>query len=179
MGNTQRQRLEEIIAGELALMLALLGIAMLQAALPIRQLAFVPNIMLLLVVCRALLAGASSAARWAFYGGLAIDLCTASTLGSHALALLVSVLAALIALAPFNRTSWLVPIVGMLLGALAYHATYALLISITVAPVDPQAYVLVAALPETLVTLIPALPLFLVMRWYADRRRGRVPVDAY
>jgi hypothetical protein len=94
-------------------------------------------------------------------------------------ALLVAALAALIALSPFNRTSWLVPIVGTLLGAFAYHAVHVFLLSITVAPIDLQAYMLVAALPETLATVILALPMFLIMRWIAERRRGRVPVDVY
>jgi rod shape-determining protein MreD len=179
MGDTQRQRLEERIAREVLLIVALLGVAMVQVALPPRSFAFLPNILLLLVICRALLAGAHNAARWAFYGGLALDLCTGSPLGSHAVTLLVAALAALIALSPFNRTSWLVPIVGTLLGALAYHAVHVFLLSITVAPVDLQAYVLVAALPETLATVIVALPMFLIMRWMAERRRGHVPVDVY
>ncbi|MDZ4720633.1 MAG: rod shape-determining protein MreD [Roseiflexaceae bacterium] len=179
MGDTQRQRLEERIASELVLIIALLGVAIVQVALPPRLFAFLPNVLLLLVVCRALLAGASSAARWAFYGGLAIDLCSGSVLGSHAVALLAAALAALVAFSPFNRTSWLVPIVGTLLGALAYHAVQVILISIMVAAVDLRSYVLIAALPETLATVIPALPIFLMMRWLAERRRGRVSIDVY
>jgi hypothetical protein len=72
-----------------------------------------------------------------------------------------------------------VPIAGVPLGALAYHTVIALLTSLTVAPIDPRSYALVAALPELLATLVPALPLFLVMRWISDRRRGRVPIDIY
>jgi cell shape-determining protein MreD len=177
MGDTQRRRLEEIIARELGLALLLLGVAIVQVAFPAHPLTFFPNVLLLLVICRALLEGAGSAARWAFYGGLALDLCAGTALGGHAIALLVGALAALIALAPFSRTSWLVPIAGVLLGALAYHLALALLMSVTVAFVDLRAYAVIAAIPETLATLIPALPAFLALRWLAERSRGVVPVD--
>ncbi|GAB4110312.1 MAG: hypothetical protein Fur005_01530 [Roseiflexaceae bacterium] len=179
MGNTRRRRLEELIAREILLALGLLGVALLQVGLPARPLDFFPNILLLVVICRALLSGAGSGARWAFYGGLGLDLCSGSPLGEHALAMLLAVLAALIALAPFSRGSWIVPIAGVLLGSMAYHLVIGLLVSATVAVIDPRAYLLIAALPETLATLIPALPVFLMMSWLQDRRRGVVPVDVY
>jgi hypothetical protein len=62
---------------------------------------------------------------------------------------------------------------------MAYHLVIGLLVSATVAVIDPRAYLLIAALPETLATLIPALPVFLLMSWLQDRRRGVVPVDVY
>jgi hypothetical protein len=51
--------------------------------------------------------------------------------------------------------------------------------ALLVAPIDPRAYVLIVALPGVLIALIPALPLFLFMRWLEMRRRGEVPVDVY
>jgi rod shape-determining protein MreD len=179
MGDTQRRRLEEILAREVLLIGLLLGVALLQVGLPPRPIAFIPNIMLLLVVCRAVLLGSASAARWAFYGGVALDLCTSSPLGTYALALLVAALTALIVLAPFSRANWFGPILGSFMASLAYHLVRGLTITLTSAPVDPQSYLLVAAIPDTIATVVPALPVFLMMRWLVERRRGRVPVDVY
>jgi len=51
------------------------------------------------------------------------------------------------------------------------------------APVDDRhsapAFVIVVLVPATLMILVPALPLFLSMRWMEGRRRGEVPVDVY
>jgi len=38
---------------------------------------------------------------------------------------------------------------------------------------------LLGAMPALLLALVPALPLFLAMRWLRMRRRGEVPVDVY
>ena len=40
-------------------------------------------------------------------------------------------------------------------------------------------YALVVVLPATILVLVPALPLFLSMRWLEGRRRGEVPFDVY
>ena len=73
MGATQPRRLEERVAREVVLALALLALALAQAALLPRPLGAAPNVLLLLTVCQALIAGPASAALWSFYGGLALD----------------------------------------------------------------------------------------------------------
>jgi rod shape-determining protein MreD len=167
------------VARELWLGLALLALALGQAALMPRLLGLTPNLLLLLTVCQALIAGPANAARWAFYAGLGLDLCADTALGSHALALLAAVLVAALTLARFSRGNWLLPLVGIVLGSLAYHAVIALLTMLLVAPSSPRVYLLVVALPATILVLVPALPLFLSMRWLEGRRRGEVPVDVY
>lgn len=179
MGDTQRRRLEVVVAHELGLAAIMLVIALLQVGLPPQPLDLAPNLMLLVVVCQALLRGSGSAARWAFYGGLALDLCGGTALGVHALGLLLAVLAARAALAPLNRTSWIVPLIGVPLGVVAYHVAIAAMMSLLVAPIDPQLYLIQTALPELLATLVPTLPLFILMRWLAERRRGGVAIDIY
>ena len=178
MGYSQPRRIEERIAYELWLALLLLAVVLVQSALLPRPLGFVLNPLLILVVCQAQLAGPARAARWAFYGGLSLDLCSDSLLGSHALALLGAVLIASWTLARLGRGNWLLPIAGTFLGAIAYHVMLGL-IWLLVAPIDLRSYLLVVILPGTLVSLIPALPVFLIMRWWARRRRGEVPIDVY
>jgi rod shape-determining protein MreD len=179
MGAAQPRRIEERIARELVLAALLLAVALAQTTLLPRPLAAAPNVMLLLVICQALLAGPANAARWAFYGGLGLDLCADSPLGTHALALLVAVLVPSLILIRISRGNWLLPLLGAVLGSLAYYAVLALLTSLMVAPIDPRAYLLVVLVPATLMVLVPALPLFLSMRWIEGRRRGEVQVDVY
>jgi rod shape-determining protein MreD len=179
MGSAQPRRIEERIAREVWLALVLLAVALAQAALMPRLLGSTPNLLLLLTICQALIAGPANAARWAFYGGLALDLSADMALGAHALALLVAVMVAAPILARFSRGNWLLPLVGVVLGSLAYHSVLALLTYLLVAPISPRVYALVVALPATILVLIPALPLFLSMRWLEGRRRGEVPVDVY
>jgi len=78
-----------------------------------------------------------------------------------------------------SRGNWLLPLLGVVLGSLAYHAMLALIMSLLVAPIGPQVYLVVVLLPATLLILIPALPLFLIMRLLEGRRRGEVPIDVY
>jgi rod shape-determining protein MreD len=179
MGATQPRRIEERVIRELWLALVLLGLALAQAALIPRLLGLTPNLLLLLTICQALLAGPAKAARWAFYAGLALDLGADTALGLHALALLAAVLLIGSLLARFSRGNWLLPLVGVVLGSLAYHAVLALLTALLVAPISPRIYALVVALPATILVLVPALPLFLCMRWLEGRRRGEVPFDVY
>lgn len=179
MDHSQPRRIEERIALEVWLALVLLAIALLQSALLPRPLGLALNPLLILTVCQALLTSPARAARWAFYGGLSLDICSDSLLGSHALALLAATLLAAWTLGRFGRGNWLLPIAGTLLGALAYHATLGLLWELLAAPLDLRAYALIVVIPSTLMTVIPALPVFLVMRWIQIRRRGEVPIDVY
>ena len=164
---------------EAALFAALLVVALVQTALLPRTFDVSLNLILLLAVCHGLIAGATSAARWAFYGGLALDLCAMTFIGTHALALLTGVIVSTVLVSRLSRENWLVPILGVAIGAFLYHAVYALLLTLLVAPVDFEGYALAALLPDALIALIPALPLYLVFRWNEDRVRRRVPVDVY
>jgi hypothetical protein len=42
-----------------------------------------------------------------------------------------------------------------------------------------RVYTTVVVAPATVLILIPALPLFLLMRLIEGRRRGEVPIDVY
>jgi rod shape-determining protein MreD len=179
MGDRQSRRIEELLAREIWLALVLLACALAQATLLPRLLGLAPNALLLLVICQALIAGPISGARWAFYAGLGLDLCSDTALGSHSLALLAATLLAGLLLSWLSRGNWLLPLLGVVLGSLAYHAVLALITSLLIAPVGPQAYLMIVLLPGTLLILVPALPLFLIMRALEGRRRGEVPVDIY
>jgi rod shape-determining protein MreD len=179
MGDSRPRRLEEYVAREIGLALLLLALALAQSALLPRLGGLTLNLLLLLTICHALLAGPASAARWAFYGGLSLDICAGSTLGSHVLALLAATLLPALMLVRLSRRNWLLPILGVALGTVAYYVLLGLITTLLVAPVDPRAYGVVVALPGVFLAVIPALPLFLALRWLEVRRRGEVPVDVY
>jgi rod shape-determining protein MreD len=179
MGSAEPKRLEERIARELWLALVLLAAAMLQATVLPKLFGSTPNLLLLVIICRALLNGPRNAARWAFYAGLGLDLFADTVLGTHALALLLAVLLGTLPLAWLSRSNWLLPLLGIMLGSVGYHALMLLLSTLLTAPVNMRMYLTVVALPGTLLLLIPALPLFLLMRWLEGRRRGEVALDVY
>lgn len=179
MGANQPKRIEERIVREIWLAFVLLAAAMAQTTLLPRLFGAVPNVLLLIIICRALINGPANAARWAFYAGLGLDLFADSALGTHALALLLAVLLATLPLAWLSRGNWLLPLLGVVLGSLGYQAMFILLNSLLTAPIDLRAYITVVALPTTVLLLIPALPLFLSLRWFESRRRGEVPIDVY
>ncbi len=179
MGHSRQRRIEEVIAHEAALFAALLVVALVQTALLPRPFDVTFNLMLLLAICHGLIAGTTPAARWAFYGGLALDLCAMTLFGLHALALLAGVIVATQALSRLSRENWLVPVAGVALASAAYHGVYAFLSTLLAAPVDPQAYALYVLLPDTLIVTIPALPAYLVFRWNEARHRRSVPVDVW
>lgn len=179
MGAAKPRRIEERFVREVMLALVLFGVVMVQTTVLPRPLEIAPNIMLMLVICRALVSGLPNAARWAFYGGLSLDICAGSTLGVHALALLAAVICAGLPLTRLHRENWLLPLVGALFGTLAYHGVLALLTTLLVAPVPIETYAIIVAVPNLVITLIPVLPLFLAMRWYVSRQRGEVPIDLY
>jgi len=179
MGHSRQRRIEEVIAHEAALFAALLIVALVQTALLPRPFDLSLNLLLLLAVCHGLIAGMTSAARWAFYGGLALDLCAMTFLGLHALALLAGVIVATQALGRLSRDNWLVPVTGVALGSVAYHGVYAFLSTLLVASIDLQTYALYVLLPDTLVSAIPSLPAYLIFRWNEARVRQSVPVDVY
>lgn len=171
MGDSQPRRLEELVARELARVLLLAGLAVVQVTLLTTPLGFAAPLVLVLVISRTLLGvgaaypdiGLSRALRWALYGGLALDILSATPLGAHALALL---LAALVVAALTRRLQierLLVPLLSIVAAAPIYELTLALLMQ--PGPVAWELYAQVVILPVLLVALIMMLPTFFLLRW--------------
>jgi rod shape-determining protein MreD len=179
MGDSRPGRkLEERLFHEVLVMVALVMVAIVQTALLPTPLGFPLPLLLVLVVCRALVgvespdpeAGVLAAVRWAFYGGIALDVCAAAPLGSHALALLLAVLLVVVLAGSLRIGRALLPLLAVLLGAVVYEMLLALIYHSTVAALDWRSHALVILLPSVLLALIPTLPIFHVLRWQQRRR---------
>ncbi|MBC8076770.1 MAG: rod shape-determining protein MreD [Chloroflexales bacterium] len=156
---------------ELGLLLLLITLALTQATLLPAILGTPPALVLIVVVCCTLVSGLGASARWAFYGGVAIDLCAAAPIGSHALALLLAALAVHVALRRLGGEHWLLPVVATFGAALLYETVLALIYTLPVAPLDWRNYAVVALLPSALMAMVPALPVYALLRQFERWRR--------
>jgi rod shape-determining protein MreD len=170
VGDTQPRRLEEIVVRELGRILLLAGLALIQTTLLTTPLGFSAPLVLILVVCRTLLGvgaafpdvGLNRALRWALYGGLALDVLSATALGAHALALLLTVLAIALLTRRLRVERPLVPLVAIVVAALIYEVVLALLTQ--PGAIEWRSYARVVILPAMLSALVPTLPLFFLLR---------------
>jgi rod shape-determining protein MreD len=170
VGDTQPRRLEEVVARELGRVLLLVAMALVQVTLLATPLGFAAPLVLVLVVSRTLLGvgaafpdiGLSRALRWALYGGLALDLLSATALGAHALALLLAVLAVALLGRRLQVERPIVPLVAIVVAALIYEVALALLTQ--PAPIEWRSYAQVVVLPAVLAALVPMLPAFFLLR---------------
>jgi rod shape-determining protein MreD len=171
VGDSQPRRLEELVAREAARALLLAALALVQVTLLTTPLGFAAPLVLVLVVCRTLLGvgaafpdiGLSRALRWALYGGLALDILSATPLGAHALALLLAALAVATLTRRLQTERLLVPLLSILAAALIYETVLALLTQ--PGEIPWASYAQVVMLPVVLVALIMTLPTFFLLRW--------------
>lgn len=179
MDNTKRRKIEEIIWFELRIV-AFIVIILLVQRLFLPVFFGVPiNIMLLLVVLQVLIEPFSHMARWAFYGGLLLDVLGGTWLGWHAAQLLIAMLVVYVVLVRITSEKWILPVAAVLLGGVVYHLVNMLFMWLLISGFSLVEYSVVVFIPELLVLLVPALPLFLLLRWFRSIRRGEVPIDVY
>lgn len=173
----QQSRIEVRLAREAGLILLLLVLALVQIALLPRPLGFVPPFMLVIVVCRALVSGANDGLRWAFYGGLALDICIGSFLGSHALALLVAVIIIMSVMRSIRVEHWLFPIAAVFVGTIIYEGILAFMYAWFTTPIEWQSYAIVVIIPSAVLAVIPALPIYMIIRQISRWRQEYILED--
>lgn len=153
-------------------MLLVASLALIQITLLQLPLGFALPLLLVLVICRALVAigsafpdrGIIEALRWACYGGLVLDLFSAMPLGSHVLALVLAILLVAGATRSLQIEGVPLPILSVLAGAIVYEVTLAAVYRLQAVAIEWQHYWLMVITPNVLVALIPAPPVFFVMR---------------
>ncbi len=173
--NENRPKIEQRVTHQLLLALLLLSVALLQTALAPSLWRFRVDWVLLMVVSWTLLHGLVPGLRWAFYGGVSLDLLGALPVGSHLLALLLCVSAVALLMEPLDHDQPLLVLATLLLAALLYGFTLMLVLHLTGHTLPLYQYSLVVVIPTAIINTIAALPTFALLRWLD--RRGR-PVVA-
>jgi len=179
MDYPKRYKIEERIGYELRAILILFGMVVMQKIIVVTWIGLAVNVVLLLVVLRVLLEPVTQVVRWALYGGLLLDVTSGARLGVHAIALILAVGIVYVLLSRITSESWVLPIVAVLVGGVVYHLCNALLLVVQFGRYDFFTYLTAVALPEMLMIVIPALPIFLLLRWMRSIRRGELPLDVY
>ncbi len=156
------------------------------AFLVILQRIFVPqvfhvhiHVLMMLVLVLVLVEPLAVVMRWAFYGGIFYDVLSSSLLGTHAFVLLVAAWLVYVLLARVTSENWLLPIIAVLVGGTIYYVLLGLLMYVAVGPFEVRDYLVSIVAPAMIVVLVPALPVFLLARWWRSIRRGEVPIDVY
>jgi cell shape-determining protein MreD len=176
LGDYQPRRLEERLIRELGLTAVLLLIALIQTTLLVSPAGFSVPMVLIVAMIRTMIGMESAAADagivrglvWALYGGLGLDVCAASPLGSHALAALIGVLTAALLLRRLEFERPLVALSAVLIATVIYEAVLVLILQPQLT--DWAAYARLVLIPGALVTLVPTLPTVAVMRWLLRRQ---------
>ncbi|MCG8353512.1 MAG: rod shape-determining protein MreD [Chloroflexales bacterium] len=182
MGDYRPKRLDERLIREGLLILGLVCLTLVQVSLLNTPVGFPPAIVLVFVICRVLIgihapnieSGISGAMRWAFYSGIALDIMTATPIGSHALALLIAAILVAAISSLVRVEGLLFPLLAVLLGTLVYETTLAWLYTLTTVPLDWSRYAIAVIIPSILLALVPTLPVFFIMRWIELRRQDAV-----
>lgn len=162
-------------------MLGMTTLALIQVTLMPAPYGFPPSLVLVVVVCRVLLAVRAphpdqvvgKTMRRAFYGGVALDLFSATPAGVHALALLLAAAIIFALVRKMQVEGPLLPLSGVLLGGFIYETVLGACFARLVAPLDWLTYTRVIIVPGVLLTLIPTLPVFFILRWLMyDRKQA-------
>jgi rod shape-determining protein MreD len=165
----QRPKIEERIFRQFGLAGLLLGIALLQTALAPTLWRFRVDWVLLVILSWTLLRGLLPGLRWALYGGLALDLMGAMPVGSHLLALLLSVCVVALITEPLDRTQPLLVLAVMLGATLLYGVTLTLILHIIGQTIPWGQYPLVVIVPTAIIDTIIAIPVFSLLRRFEQR----------
>lgn len=165
----QRPKIEQRILRQVGLAGLLLGVALLQTALAPTLWRFRVDWVLLITVSWTLLHGLFPGLRWAIYGGIALDLLGAMPIGSHLLALLLSVCIVALITEPLDRNQPLLILAVLLGAALIYGVTLTLILHSIGQAIPWARYPLVVIVPTAIIDTIIAIPVFGLIRRFEQR----------
>lgn len=179
MGDTQPRRLEELLARELLRGLTIVGLGLVQVTLLITPLGFSVPLLLLITVCNVLVSVDSPSPerdilrtlRLVLYGGLTLDLLSATNLGVHILALLLALLFVMLVTHRLRVEGLFVPLFAMLGASPIYELT--LTLTTDSRPTDWLIYSRFILLPALFMALIPTLPIYFSLRWLLHRQKEK------
>lgn len=133
-----------------------------------------PDLILILVISRTLLAGPLEGAYWAVMGGILQDWLNGLPTGATALAL-VAVMGVVGLAAPVGRQNLVAPIVAAIIGTFIYHAVLIVLFIVLQRSVNILFTLTAISAPGAIFNLILIVPVFRIMgRFTQTQRAGRL-----
>lgn len=165
----RRRRLGEWLRYHALLLAVSVGIVLLQSQLLPQILGVQLNLLLVAVVAATIINPSLAGALLAFYGGLTLDLLGHTSLGLHGLALLLAVGLTQLILRRLDGENIVLVLLLVAAATLIYHLLTAGLFALLYHPLN---WVLFIVAPALVINLIIALPEYLLIRWWSDRRRA-------
>ncbi|MCC7450317.1 MAG: rod shape-determining protein MreD [Anaerolineae bacterium] len=132
-----------------------------------------PDLIVMLVIAWALLAGVEEGTVWALIGGVVQDLLNGTPTGTSALALVVLVFVITLAIRPVNRKNLIVPPLVAAVGTVLYHVMLMALLTVVGRPVSISYTLPYVTLPTVLFNTVLMLPVFRVMGAIYESSRPR------
>lgn len=172
----QRPKIEQRIWQQVLRALLLLGITLFQIALAPTFWRFRVDWVLIAVVSWTLLRGLQPGLRWAFYGGIALDLLGVQPVGSHLLALILCVFAVVIVTEPLDRDQPLLVMASVLGASVIYGVVLAAILFFVGVRLPWHLLPFVDIVPTAIINTIAAIPTYLLFRRL--HRRGQPIVGA-
>ena len=163
----RRRRLSQRIRTQVVIAAWLMLTVLVQTMLLPTIVGAIINLALAATVCWTLVDSTTMGAVVGFYGGLMLDLLSQSPLGSHALALLLVAGGTALIAQRFPADNWIVP----LLMVATLTPLYQVLVQVAAGGTnDWLSWAVVVLVPAIVINAAIALPTFLVIRWWAERR---------
>jgi rod shape-determining protein MreD len=166
----RRRRLEERISHQIMLALLTLLTVIVQVNLLPMVLRASLNLVLVAVVAWTMVRDANTGAAVAFYGGLALDLLAGTPIGSHILPLLLVAGLTTVVIERFPAENWLLTLLLVGAGTPIYHL---IVMIFSGGASNWLVWAAVVLPPALVVNLILALPEYLVLQWWNERRQFR------
>lgn len=163
----RRRRLSERISAQLGLALLVIATALIQATLLPTFLRASLNLVLVATVVGTMLRGTTHGATVAFYAGLTLDVLAHTPLGTHILPLLLAAAITSIAMERFPAENWLLTLLLVGISTPLYHL---LVVALSGGTRDWLAWLLIVPLPALVINLVLALPEYLALQWWHERR---------
>lgn len=166
----RRPKLEQRVAAEIVWAIALVSLALFETSLAPTIWRFRADWVLIFAVGWTLLYGLLPGLRLALYGGIARDLLGSNPLGAHVLALLLCVMLVALVAEPLDREGPLPTLAIMLIAAILYEVTQAVVLFFSGATLPWRTYLLGELLPTAIINTVFAIPTAALLRRWHRRR---------
>lgn len=164
----RRRRLSERFGTQLWLAMLMLIVVLVQTTLLPTLLRAPLNLVLIATICSTMISGPTKGALVGLYAGLALDILAWSSLGVHALGLLVIAGITAVVVERLPAENWLLTLGLVAVGTPLYHL---IVTTLSGGARDWLAWFIMVIPPAIVINLVLALPELMVIRWWYERKQ--------